>query len=117
MDTHHAGCLRRAEPGKVWRSNDQLIDYLLEKGIEPFVTLYHFECPQALVDAFGGWRSRKMIDHYLCYAQVCFEHFKGRVKRWATVNEQLIATAAGIMSGNHEKRPAPESEKHLPDEL
>ena len=84
---------------------DQLIDYLLEKGIEPFVTLYHFECPQALVDAFGGWRSRKMIDHYLCYAQVCFEHFKGRVKRWATVNEQLIATAAGIMSGNHEKDP------------
>lgn len=84
---------------------DQLIDYLLEKGIEPFVTLYHFECPQALVEAFGGWRSRKMIDHYLRYAQVCFEHFKGRVKRWATVNEQLIATAAGIMSGNHEKDP------------
>lgn len=84
---------------------DQLIDYLLEKGIEPFVTLYHFECPQVLVDAFGGWRSRKMIDHYLRYAQVCFNHFKGRVKRWATVNEQLIATAAGIMSGNHEKDP------------
>ena len=84
---------------------DQLIDYLLEKGIEPFVTLYHFECPQALVDEFGGWRSRKMIDHYLQYAEVCFQHFKGRVKRWATVNEQLIATAAGIMSGNHEKDP------------
>ena len=37
---------------------DQLIDYLLEKGIEPLVTLYHFECPQALVDAFGGWLDR-----------------------------------------------------------
>lgn len=84
---------------------DQLIDYLLEKGIEPFVTLYHFECPQALVDDFGGWLSRKMIDHYLAYAKVCFEHFKGRVKRWATVNEQLIATAAGIMNGNHELDP------------
>lgn len=84
---------------------DQLIDYLLEKGIEPFVTLYHFECPQALVDAFGGWRSREMIDHYLRYAEVCFTHFKGRVKRWATVNEQLIATAAGDLSGNHEKDP------------
>ena len=43
---------------------DQLIDYLLEKGIEPLVTLYHFECPQALVDAFGGWQSRRMIDGY-----------------------------------------------------
>ena len=84
---------------------DNLIDYLLEKGIEPFVTLYHFECPQALVDAFGGWRSRKMIDAYVNYAKICFEHFKGRVKRWATVNEQLIATAAGSLNGNHEKDP------------
>lgn len=84
---------------------DNLINYLLEKGIEPFVTLYHFECPMALVEKFGGWKSREMIDHYLNYASVCFKHFKGRVKRWATVNEQLIATAAGIMSGNHEPDP------------
>lgn len=84
---------------------DKLIDYLLENDIEPFVTLYHFECPQALVEKFGGWRSREMIDHYLRYAEICFKHFKGRVKMWATVNEQLIATAAGIMSGNHEKDP------------
>ena len=84
---------------------DKLIDYLLEKGIEPLVTLYHFECPQALVDAFGGWLDRQMIDAYLRYAEVCFTHFKGRVKRWVTVNEQLIATAAGIMNGNQEKDP------------
>ena len=84
---------------------DQLIDYLLEKGIEPFVTLYHFECPQALVDAFGGWLNRQMIDHYLRYAEVCFTHFKGRIKRWVTVNEQLIATAAGMLNGNQEKDP------------
>lgn len=67
------------------------------------MTLYHFECPQALVDAFGGWLDRKMIDAYLKYAEVCFTHFKGRVKRWVTVNEQLIATAAGIMNGNFEQ--------------
>lgn len=84
---------------------DQLIDYLLEKGIEPFVTLYHFECPQALVDAYGGWLDRRMIADYLHYAEVCFEHFKGRVKRWVTVNEQLIATAAGRMTGDKEKDP------------
>lgn len=84
---------------------DKLIDYLLEKGIQPFVTLYHFECPQAAVDAFGGWRSRQMVDAYLRYAEACFTHFKGRVRLWATVNEQLIATAAGMLSGNHEPDP------------
>ena len=84
---------------------DHLIDALLENGIEPFVTLYHFECPQALVDAFGGWKSRKMIDAYTAYAKVCFHHFKGRVKKWVTVNEQLIAVAAGNLNGNHEKDP------------
>lgn len=90
---------------------DGLIDTLLEKGIEPFVTLYHFECPQALVDAFGGWKDRRMIDAYLRYAEICFTHFKGRVKLWATVNEQLIATAAPIMTGNYEKDP----QKNLQD--
>ena len=84
---------------------DQLIDALVENGIEPLVTLYHFECPQALVDAFGGWKSRKMIDAYTAYAEVCFTHFKGRVKKWVTVNEQLIAVAAGNLNGNREKDP------------
>lgn len=84
---------------------DKVIDYLLEKGIEPIVTLYHFECPQALVDAFGGWCSRKMIEHYVAYAKICFEHFKGRVKKWVTVNEQLIATAASRLNGNYEPDP------------
>ena len=84
---------------------DQLIDELLKNHIEPLVTLYHFECPQALVDAFGGWKSRKMIDAYTAYAEVCFRHFRGRVKTWVTVNEQLIATAAGNLNGNHETDP------------
>ena len=78
---------------------DDLIDYLLEKGIEPLVTLYHFECPLAPVKAFRGWMDRRMVDAYTEYARVCFTHFKGRVKRWVTVNEQLIATAASIMTG------------------
>ena len=65
---------------------DGLIDALLENHIEPLVTLYHFECPQALVEVFGGWKSRKMCDAFEAYARVCFEHFKGRVKKWVTVN-------------------------------
>lgn len=84
---------------------DRLIDRLLECGIEPLVTLYHFECPQVLVDAFGGWKSRRMIDAYVRYAEVCFRHFKGRVRRWVTVNEQLIATAAPDNTGDGEKDP------------
>ena len=84
---------------------DGLIDYLLEKGIEPFVTLYHFECPQALVDEFGGWLDRRMIDAFACYAEVCFRHFKGRVKLWATINEQLIATATSVNTGDTEIDP------------
>ena len=84
---------------------DQLIDYLLKKNIEPFVTLYHFECPQALVDAFGGWLDRRMVDAYVRYAEVCFTHFKDRVKRWVTVNEQLIATASGMLTGCVEADP------------
>lgn len=84
---------------------DGLIDYLLEKGIEPFVTLYHFECPQALVDEFGGWLDRRMIDAFARYAEVCFRHFKGRVKLWATINEQLIATASSVNTGDTETDP------------
>lgn len=84
---------------------DHLIDYLLEKHIEPIVTLYHFECPQACVESFGGWKDRRMIECYEAYASVCFKHFKGRVKKWVTVNEQLIATAAADMSGNYEEDP------------
>lgn len=84
---------------------DGLIDYLLEKGIEPFVTLYHFECPQALVDEFGGWLDRRMIDAFAHYAEVCFRHFKGRVKLWATINEQLIATASSVNTGDTETDP------------
>lgn len=82
---------------------DGLIDYLLEKGIEPFVTLYHFECPQALVDEFGGWLDRRMIDAFARYAEVCFTHFKGRVKLWATINEQLIASSSAVNTGDLEQ--------------
>lgn len=82
---------------------ERLIDALLEKGIEPILTLYHFEMPQALIDEFGGWRSRKMIDAYLTYARIVFQRYKGKVRYWTTVNEQLIAMAASDLNGNHEK--------------
>lgn len=58
--------------------------------------------PQAFVEDFGGWRSRKCIDLFVKYAEVCFENFGDRVKLWGTINEQLIATAASDLNGNHE---------------
>ncbi|WP_296880555.1 glycoside hydrolase family 1 protein, partial [Thomasclavelia sp.] len=78
------------------------IDLCLKYQIEPIPTLYHFEMPQALVEEFGGWKSRKCIDAFEKYAQICFTRYKDKVRYWITVNEQLIAMAASDLNGNHE---------------
>jgi len=80
---------------------DKIIDRCLEYGIEPLPTLYHFEMPQALVDKEGGWLSKSTIEAYASYAKTCFEQFKGKVKTWVTINEQLIASAASDLHGIH----------------
>jgi Beta-glucosidase/6-phospho-beta-glucosidase/beta-galactosidase len=67
---------------------DELIDKLLEANIEPLVTIYHFEYPQALVDEYGGWLSKKSIDDYLLLATSLFERYKTKVKYWISINEQ-----------------------------
>lgn len=84
---------------------DQIIEECLSYGIQPFPTLYHFEMPQALVDEFGGWKSRRCIDAYIKYANICFHRWKGKIRYWATINEQLIACAASDLNGNHETDP------------
>lgn len=56
-------------------------------GIEPVVTLSHFDVPLHLVETYGAWRNRKMIDLYLKYARTVFVAFKGLVKYWITFNE------------------------------
>ena len=81
---------------------DQIIQLCLENDIEPIPTLYHFEMPQALVDEFGGWKSRKCIDAFVEYAKICFQKWQGTIKHWVTINEQLIAMAASDLNGNHE---------------
>lgn len=84
---------------------DKLIGECLRNNIIPFPTLYHFEMPQALVDEFGGWKSRKCVEAYVKYATTCFTHFKGKVTMWGTINEQLIASAAKDLNGNKETDP------------
>lgn len=69
------------------RFYDALFDELLSHGIEPVVTLAHFEMPYHLVKKYGGWRDRRLIDFFVRYAKVCFERYAGKVRYWMTFNE------------------------------
>ena len=66
---------------------ERYIDELLKYNIEPVVTLCHFDIPLALVDKYGSWRSRKVIDCYTHYCETVFRRFKDKVKYWITFNE------------------------------
>jgi beta-glucosidase len=79
---------------------DRLIDALLERGIEPVVTLYHWDLPQALEEG-GGWRSRETTARFAEYAAACFEAYGDRVRSWLTVNEPWIVGLLGYLHGLH----------------
>ena len=66
---------------------DNLFDTCLEYGIEPVITLSHFEMPFALVKKYGGWRDRKLIDLFVKFAVTCFKRYRYKVKYWMTFNE------------------------------
>jgi beta-glucosidase len=64
------------------------IDALLEAGITPVVTLFHWDLPQCLADEYDGFRShRDIIRDFSAYARICFEYLGDRVKHWITINE------------------------------
>lgn len=69
---------------------DQVITYLLASGIQPFVTLYHFDLPYALVKKYNGWEDRRCVDAFTRYARICFIQFGDRVKYWQIINEQNL---------------------------
>ncbi|MCC7365200.1 MAG: beta-glucosidase [Dehalococcoidia bacterium] len=77
---------------------DRLIDALLDRGIEPALTLYHWDLPQALQD-LGGWANREIVEAFAGYARLLFERYGDRVSRWITLNEPLIFTQFGHRSG------------------
>ena len=58
-----------------------------ENGIEPLVTLSHYECPWGLSEKFNGWEGRETIDYFVRYAETCFREYKDEVKYWLTFNE------------------------------
>lgn len=66
-------------------------------GIEPFVTITHFDCPMHLIKEYGGWRNRKLIDFYEKLCHVIFNRYKGLVKYWLTFNEINMILHAPFM--------------------
>ncbi|MBR2526938.1 MAG: 6-phospho-beta-glucosidase [Blautia sp.] len=69
------------------RFYDQLFDELLRYGIEPVITLSHFEMPYYLTRKYGGWVNRKLIDFFVRYALCVMERYKDKVRYWMTFNE------------------------------
>nr|WPM03633.1 glycoside hydrolase family 1 [Phyllotreta armoraciae] len=78
------GFSNRINPSGIKHYSD-LIDGLLLNGIQPMVTMAHFEIPMSL-QHLGGWTNMKMADYFAGYAEVLFEHFGDRVKHWVTIN-------------------------------
>jgi beta-glucosidase len=79
---------------------DRLVDGLLAKGIEPYVTLYHWDLPQALQDE-GGWAKRDIVHQFADYACVVAERLGDRVTCWITHNEPFVTAMAGYAGGEH----------------
>ncbi|OPG11125.1 GH1 family beta-glucosidase [Microbispora sp. GKU 823] len=79
---------------------DRLVDELLEAGIAPYATLYHWDLPQALQDR-GGWTSREVPRHFADYARVVYDRIGDRVDTWFTFNEPWVAAFLGHASGAH----------------
>jgi Beta-glucosidase/6-phospho-beta-glucosidase/beta-galactosidase len=77
---------------------DRVFDECAKRGIEPLVTLSHYETPLHLARAYDGWRDRRLVDFYERYARTVFERYKGKVKYWLTFNEINTVLHAPYMS-------------------
>lgn len=80
---------------------DNLIDELIEHNIEPVLTLYHWDIPQALQDKYGGWEGRQVIEDFTRYAEILFKRYNGKVKYWVSLNEQNIFITLGYAMAAH----------------
>src|SRR5688572_1659029 len=77
---------------------ERLVDRLLEKGIQPMATLYHWDLPAALDDR-GGWLNRDIANWFAEYSEVMFRKLGDRVRYWVTLNEPWVVTDGGYLHG------------------
>jgi beta-glucosidase len=79
---------------------NKVINYCLEKGIEPWITLYHWDLPQSL-EVKGGWTNREIVNWFNEFIAACANNFGDRVKNWMIMNEPSVFTGAGYFFGIH----------------
>lgn len=80
---------------------ENLIDELIKYNIEPVITVFHWDLPQALMDAYGGWESREIIEDFNNYCIALYKRFGNKVKYWVTLNEQNVFIGHGYRIGIH----------------
>lgn len=78
----------------------KVIDACIANGIEPWVTLYHWDLPLEL-EVKGGWTNRAIINWFVEYVELCVREFKGKVKYWMVINEPMAIAGAGHFLGIH----------------
>lgn len=74
---------------------DSLIDSMLDKSIEPIMTISHYEMPTYLCQEYNGWHSREVIDYFLKFCQVLFKRYQKKVKYWIVINQINMAEGWG----------------------
>ncbi|WP_298786507.1 glycoside hydrolase family 1 protein [uncultured Marinococcus sp.] len=79
---------------------NNVINEMIEQGVEPFVCLYHFDMPMAMQE-IGGWENRETAEYFGRYAGICFDLFGDRVKKWFTHNEPIVPVEGGYMYDFH----------------
>lgn len=79
----------------------RLVEELLEQGIEPYATLYHWDLPYALEQSRGGWTNRDIAGYFADYAHLMVDKLGDRVKNWMTLNEPGVVTHCGYRAGTH----------------
>ena len=80
---------------------DDLINELIKHHIEPIITVYHWDLPQGLQDAYGGWESREIIEDFNTYCITLFQRYGDRVKYWVSLNEQNMFIMHGYQTAMH----------------
>lgn len=78
---------------------DDVINALIDAGVEPMLCLEHYELPAALLDKYDGWSSRHVVDLYARYARIAFERYGDRVHQWFTFNEPIVVQTRCYLDG------------------